>query len=105
MRYLIQIGLTRYFNHKMIYKKTIFKHIEDSLVLVYRIFSFLLNIYLYSYKNKRKNLDKIRVLPLFVIYTSKILSTKDIFDAFGSIISHFLRIVNIGINHGIQSIS
>ena len=49
MRYLIQMGLTRYFNHKMIYKKTIFKRIEDCLVLVYRIFSFLLNIYLYSY--------------------------------------------------------
>ena len=47
MRYLIQIGLTRYFNHKMIYKKTIFKRIEDSLVLVYSIFSFLLNIHLY----------------------------------------------------------
>ena len=47
MRYLIQMGLTRYFfNHKMIYKKTIFKRIEDSLVLVYRIFSILLNIYL-----------------------------------------------------------
>ena len=49
MRYLIQMGLTRYFNHKMIYKKTIFNRIEDCLVLVYRIFSFLLNIYLYSY--------------------------------------------------------
>ena len=49
MRYLIQMGLTRYFNHKMIYKKTIFKRIEDCLILVYRIFSFLLNIYLYSY--------------------------------------------------------
>ena len=47
MRYLIPIGLTRYFNHKMIYKKTIFKRIEDSLVLVYSIFSFLLNIHLY----------------------------------------------------------
>ena len=47
MRYLIQMRLTRYFNHKMIYKKTIFKRIEDSLVLVYSIFSFLLNIYLY----------------------------------------------------------
>ena len=40
MRYLIQMGLTRYFNHKMIYKKTIFKRIEDCLIL---------NIYLYSY--------------------------------------------------------
>ena len=49
MRYLIQMGLTRYFNHKMRYKKTIFKRIEDSFVLVYRIFSILLNIYLYSY--------------------------------------------------------
>ena len=49
MRYLIQMGLTRYFNHKMIYKKTISKRIEDCLVLVYRIFSFLLNIYLYSF--------------------------------------------------------
>lgn len=47
MRYLIQMRLTRYFNHKMIYKKTIFKRIEDSLVLVYSIFSFLQNIYLY----------------------------------------------------------
>ena len=46
MRYLIQMRLTRYFNHKMIYKKTIFKRIEDSLVLVYSIFSFLQNIYL-----------------------------------------------------------
>lgn len=49
MRYLIQMRLTRYFNHKMIYKKTIFKRIEDSLVLVYSIFSFLLNINLYIY--------------------------------------------------------
>ncbi len=49
MRYLIQMELTRYFNHKMRYKKTIFKRIEDSFVLVYRIFSILLNIYLYSY--------------------------------------------------------
>lgn len=49
MRYLIQMGLTRYFNHKMRYKKTIFKRMEDSFVLVYRIFSILLNIYLYSY--------------------------------------------------------
>ena len=47
MRYLIQMRLTRYFNHKMIYKKTIFKRIEDSLVLVYSNFSFLQNIYLY----------------------------------------------------------
>ena len=41
------MGVTRYFNHKMIYKKTISKCIEDSLVLVYSILSFRLNIYSY----------------------------------------------------------
>ena len=46
MRYLIQMRLTRYFNHKMIYKKTIFKRIEDSLVLVYSI-SLFYKIFIY----------------------------------------------------------